>query len=187
MSEQVEKKPIYKKWWFWVIIVAVLLVILGGSDTSQQPETTLTTGEANTTNSTSDNNTAEQSKKYSAGEIYQDSNMAIKYVSVNENFTGYSQYADIKEGDKIIQAEFEAENLGTTDLYFSAYNFNCYADGYDCESFWSVENSGFSSSLSTRKKAKGAVYFQVPKDAQSITIEYDINTFTGEKIEFNVK
>lgn len=185
MSEKTEKKPIYKKWWFWVIIAVVLLAIAGGSESTQQSETTLTSGETNTTSSIS--NSSVQSKKYAVGEIYQDNNMAIKYVSVDENFTGYNQYATIKEGHKVIKAEFEAENLAKTDLYFSAYNFKCYADGYDCESFWSVEESGFSSSLSSNKKARGAVYFQVPTEAKSVVIEYQINMFNGEKIEFNVR
>ena len=41
--------------------------------------------------------------------------------------------------------------------------------------------------LAELKKAKGAVYFQVPSNAQSISIEFNINTFTGEKVEFIVK
>ena len=150
MSEQVEKKPIYKKWWFWGIIIVVLIVALGGSNNTQQPQTTLTTGEDNITNEYETNTS--QDKQYVVGEIYQDNNMAIKYVSADENFTGYSQYADVKQGYKVIKAEIEVENLGTTDLYFSAYEFSCYADGYDCESFWSVEESGFSSNLSSKKK-----------------------------------
>lgn len=193
MSEKTEKSPIYQKWWFWVIIAIVILAAIGGSSSTEQPQTSLTSGDTNTENnlSTTNNNseivTQKQDKKYEVGEIYQDSSMAIKYVSVDENFTGYNQYADVKEGHKIIKAEFEAENLGTSDLYFSAYNFKCYADGYDCESFWSVEGSGFSSSLSSQKKAKGAVYFEVPTNAQEIVIEYETNMFVGEKIEFKVK
>ena len=86
-----------------------------------------------------------------------------------------------------MKADFEAENLGTADAYFSAYEFDCYADGYDCEAFWSFEGSGFSSTLSSGKKAKGTVCFQVPVNANSITIEYTLNTFTGDKVEFLVK
>lgn len=181
-----EKKAIYKKWWFWAIVAVLVLLIVGATSSETQPQTTLTSGnENNSTENTTQ--TTNETKKYSIGEIYQDSSKAIKYVSVDENFTGYSKYADIKDGCKIIKADFEAENLGTSDFYFSAYDFDCYADGYDCESFWSVDGSGFSSTLSNGKKAKGTVYFQVPSDAQTISIEFNINTFTGEKVEFIVK
>lgn len=185
MSNIEEKKPIYKKWWFWGIIIIALLVLIGGINGQQQVQTTLSSDEIN--QSKPNVNNTEQEKKYSVGEIYQDNSMAIKYVSLDENFTGYNQYADIKEGCKIVKAEFEAENLGTSDLYFSAYNFKCYADGYDCESFWFADNSGFSSNLSNKKKAKGTVYFQVPIESQSVTIEYDLNIFTNGKVEFIVK
>lgn len=181
-----EKKPIYKKWWFWVIVVVVLLIIGSMGSSKEQPKTTLTSGSKNNSTENTTQATAE-AKKYSIGEIYQDSSKAIKYVSVDENFTGYSKYADIKDGYKIVKADFEAENLGTSDFYFSAYDFDCYADGYDCESFYSVDGSGFSSTLSNGKKAKGAVYFQVPSEAKTISIEFNINTFTGEKVEFIVK
>lgn len=186
-NEETEKKPIYKKWWFWVIVVLAALIIIGASGSGEETsKTTLTS--SNDTNSNI-NETATEAKKsnYSVGEVYENSNIAIKFVSVDENYTGYSQYADIKDGCKIVKAEFEAENIGTSDEYFSAYEFDCYADGYDCEDFWSFDNSGFSSTLSSGKKAKGTVCFQVPTNATNITIEYSLNSFTSEKVEFLVK
>lgn len=181
-----EKKPIYKKWWFWVIII-VIIIAIGGAGTNNQstPTTTLSEGDSSTQNQQTSN--ASEEKTYNVGEIYQDDSVAIKYSSMNENYTDYNEYSDVKDGYKIVKADFEAENLGTSDKYFSAYDFACYADGYDCEAFWYFEGSGFSSTLSTGKKAKGSVCFQVPADATSITIEYTLNTFTGDKVEFLVK
>lgn len=134
-----------------------------------------------------ENGTAENKKIYAVGEVFENSNIAIKYVSNNADFKGYGQYSTIKDGCKILSAEFEFENVGASDRYVSAYEFNCYADGYDCESFFSVENSGFSSTLSAGKKTKGTVYFQVPANAGDITIEYKLNMFNGDKVEFVVK
>lgn len=181
-----EKKPVYKKWWFWVIVVLAVLIIGASRSGEETSKTTLTS--SNDTNSNI-NETVTEAKKsnYSVGEVYENSNIAIKFMSVDENYTGYSQYADVKDGYKIIKAEFEAENVGTSDAYFSAYEFDCYADGYDCEDFWSFDDSGFSSTLSSGKKAKGTVCFQVPATATSITIEYSLNSFTGDKVEFLVK
>ena len=165
-----------------VIGVLVLLGLISGSDTSNQSKTTLTSG----TNSEV-TKTVEENKVYSVGEIYEDSNIAIKFVDFDDNFTGYSEYADVKAGYKVIKAEFEAENLGSTDELFSSYDFNCYADGYDCESFWYFEESGFSSTLSAGKKGKGAVCFEVPENAEEITIEYDLNIWTSKKVIFKVQ
>lgn len=192
MSNQNEgKKPVYKKWWFWLIIVLVVLVIAGSSGSEDNTNTSKTTlnsnNETSEPNTNNENNSTEEKSSYSVGEIYEDNNIAIKYVAKNENFTNYNKYSTINSGYKIISADFEFENLGTSDQYVSAYDFDCYADGYDCEAFWNVEGSGFSSTLSTGKKAKGTVYFQVPENATEITLEYEIDAWTSEKVEFIVK
>lgn len=180
-----EKKPIYKKWWFWLIVIVVIVAIAGGTgSTSNEPKTTLTSGETET--NTSVENT-EVKTEYNVGDVYEDKNIAIKYVSANDNFTGYSSYATIKEGYKIISAEFEFENVGTIDQTVSSFDFTCYADGYDCEDFWNTDNATFSSTLSSGKKTKGTVYFEVPKDATEIVLEYETNWLTSSKIEFIVK
>lgn len=180
------KKPIYKKWWFWLIILVLIIAIAGGSGNSgNETKTTLSTGEENnTTNNSSSNDTK---TKYNVGDIYEGKDVAIKYVSVDENFTGYSSYASIKDGYKIIRADFEFENIGTTDKLVSSYDFNCYADGYDCDDFWDTEDATFSATLSSGKKTKGSVYFEVPKDATEIVLEYEVNWLTSSKIEFVVK
>lgn len=126
-------------------------------------------------------------KEYNVGDKFENDEIAITFVSKDENFTGYREYAVIKDGYKIVKAEFEFENVGDSNKYVSSYNFDCYADGYDCDSFWSVENSSFSSTLSSGKKTKGAVYFQVPKDSESITLEYNINSLDDEIVEFIIK
>lgn len=167
-----------------VVVIIFWVGIVGESETQtkETSKTTLTSQNVGTS-IISDN----KKKKYNIGEIYEDSNIAIKYVSVNDNFTTYNRYATIKTGYKVVKAEFEFENLSSSNQYVSAYEFDCYADGYDCESFWSVDDSGFSSTLSSGKKTKGSVYFEVPKDAKEITIEYSLNVWTSSKVEFIVK
>lgn len=41
--------------------------------------------------------------------------------------------------------------------------------------------------LSAGKKTKGSVFFEVPKDAKNITVEYETNFWTENKIIFVVK
>lgn len=187
-----EKKPFYKKWWFWVIIVIVILALFSGNSSNNPTDTsktTLTSGETeqNISTNTEDTTSKQTKTSYNVGEIFENKNLAIKYVSLNDDFKDYNKYADVKSGYKVIKAEFEFENIGTSDKYVSSYDFNCYADGYDCESFWSVDDSTFSSQLSSGKKATGSVYFQVPIDANSIQLEYDIDSWTNEKVIFVVK
>lgn len=181
-----EKKPVYKKWWFWLIIIIVVIIgIAGSSGDTDSPKTTLTSGDTNNSVNTNENN--DNKTEYHVGEIYEDKNIAIKYVSVNDNFTGYSSYTTVREGYKIISAEFEFENLGTTDQTVSSFDFTCYADGYACEDFWNTDNATFTSTLSSGRKTKGTVYFEVPKDATEIVLEYETNWLTSSKIKFIVK
>lgn len=184
--EEKAKKPIYKKWWFWVIIIIVIAVLanIGGSNDTSTPKTTLTSSDTSTS---TPEKKVETKSSYKVGEIYEDKDVAIKFVAVDTNFKGYSKYADVKSGHKVIKADFEFENVGSSDFLASAYDFNCYADGYDCENFWSTDDSGFSSTLSSGKKAKGSVYFEVPTSAKSITLEYETNLWTNNKVVFTVK
>jgi hypothetical protein len=160
---------------FWVFVFSV-----GNTDSNQ---TTLTPGDSSGASKISSNS----SKTYNVGEIYQDGNIAIKFVSANDDFKGYSKYATVKSGYKVLKAEFEFENLSSSDFAVTDWDFDCYADGYDCDSFWSVDDSGFSSTLSAGKKTKGNVYFEVPKDANEIIVEYELNMWSSDRVEFKVK
>jgi len=126
-------------------------------------------------------------KECVVGETLKNDNMNITFVSADENFKGYSEYAKIEPGYKIIRAEFEFQNVGTSNQYISSYNFDCYADGYDCDSFWSVEDSSFSTTLSSGKRAKGIVYFEVPENSENIVLEYNVNNWNNSIMRFIVK
>lgn len=179
-------EKIYKKWWFWVIVIVVIVAVAGGTgNNNNETKPTLSDGQENNVSNNSSNTGTKT--KYNVGDIYTGREVSIKYVALNDNFTGYSSYATVKEGHKIIRADFEFENVGTADQMVSSYDFNCYADGYDCESFWSTDDSTFTATLSSGKKAKGSVYFEVPKDATEIVLEYEVNWLTSSKIEFVVK
>lgn len=169
------------------IIILVILVTAFGSSTTNNSKTTLTTNDNSNASTTTSTTPSNPERKYNVGEIFESTIMAIKYVSVDDNFKGYSQYADVKAGYKIVKAEFEFENVSTTDKLASSYDFNCYADGYDCESFWNTDDAGFSANLSAGKKTKGSVYFSVPENATEINIEYQNNIFESQHVIFVVK
>lgn len=180
-----DQRNFFKKHPVWCTlgIIFILGVVLGAGSSNNEPKNTLNVGEQ----SVQTNSTVEEKTEYNVGEVYEDDYIAVKFTAKNENFTKYSKYADIKSGYKIIQATFEFENVGTADEYVSSYDFYCYADGYDCEAFYSVDDSTFGSTLSSGKKSKGNVYFEVPKEAKEIVIEYESNYWTDEKVKFIVK
>lgn len=164
-------------------ILVVLGIVLGaGGSSSSEPKNTLNSGSNTNTTPTTPVKT-----EFIAGEIYEDSYIAIKYVSKNTNFTKYNKYADVKKTQKVIQATFEFENVGEPDQLVTSYDFECYADGYACETFYSVDDSSFSANLSAGKKTKGNVYFLVPKDAKEIYLEYETDFWSDEKIKFVVQ
>lgn len=174
-------------WWQIVLIVFVAIIVLSMITTGDKENTSSNESDKTSTNQTTNNSKVEEKDSYIVGEIFKNNSISIAYESLNDNFTNYSSYATIKDGCKIISASFEFENVSNSDKVVSSYDFNCYADGYDCESFWSTEDSSFSANLSSGKKAKGTVYFQVPQDSNNIVIEYEDNIFSNKKVKFIVK
>ena len=197
MSAEAKICPNCKKrqkltWWQITLIVIGVIILLNlftsPSDENEGNQNDNSINNNTTTENVVTNDVQKQEKDtYSVGETFNDGYMSVKYSALNENFTGYSQYATVKPGYKVVCASFEFENISTTDQLASSYNFSCYADGYDCENFYYVDDSSFSANLSSGKKTKGNVYFEVPESSTSIVIEYENNIWTSSKIKFIVK
>ena len=88
-----------------------------------------------------------EKKEFKVGEVAENNSLIIKFLSQNLDFKDYNRYATVKAGYKILKAEFEFENKATSDDHVSDWNFECYADGYSCDTFYSVDDSGFSATL----------------------------------------
>ena len=134
-----------------------------------------------------DDKNEEIKTSFIVGEIYQDRYLKIQFVNLNENFIDYYRFFSPKDGYKVVKSSFSFENIGNSDKLVSSYNFNCYADGVAYDQFYSVDDSAFSHTLSSGKKASGDVYCEVPINSTSITLEYDTNFWTSENIEFVIK
>lgn len=183
MSEHEEKtkKPIYKKWWFWAIIVIIIIAIAGSS--GNKTNTTV----VSQTDTTSENKNQETTeKKVNVGEAVQTNEVKISYKSSKE-YTGYNSYSKPKSGNKVIKVEFEFENISNGDIYLE--NMDCYADGEKCEEYYYADDykSPTLESISKGKKVKSILYYEVPKSAEDIIIEYETDYWTNEKVEFIVK
>ena len=129
-----------------------------------------------------ESNTQNENQEFQVGYVVETKSLRISYLSKGD-YVDYSEFDKPKEGYKYIRAEFEFENIGKDDEYVSDMDFNCYADGYDMENKYLSEGE-LSATISSGRKAKGYVAFEVPVDAQDIVLEYEINMFDSKKIVF---
>lgn len=114
-----------------------------------------------------------QSKKYQVGDVIETDELKITYKKADV-FVSDNEYIQPGEGKEFIYIEIEAENISKDDAYISIMDFNCYADGVECD-YGVYMDDAISANLSPTRKAVGTVSFTVPKDAKSIEIEYDDN------------
>lgn len=176
------KKPIFKKWWFWVILVLVLLISMpGGED-----QTDDSAGQ-NATVQHSDNapTSAKLEKKeaYYVGDALMDGTTKIVFMSSGE-YRESNDYSAPQQGNKYIYLQFAFENTSNSeDASVSFYDFECYADGYAAQMYFGGEED-LSATLSAGRMTTGYIYFEIPKDAQVVEVEYTINVFTEEKAKF---
>lgn len=119
------------------------------------------------------------------GETLNSGDFKITFVSV-EDYTDYESYVAPESGNKIIKLDFKCQNDGTADEYISYYSFECYADNETAEVYIFGEDN-LSATVSSGRSTSGSVYFEVPADAESIEVEYEIDIWTSEKAIFVVK
>lgn len=181
------KKPIFKKWWFWLIIALVAVVIIGSASGGSEEESTTGNNEQTTTaNADVEETTVKQNDNvYHVGDVLDDNGLEITYVSA-EKWTGYNQYAAPKSGNMIIKLWFDVKNNTSGDRYITSYDFNCYADGAAAEEYYYADD-GISLTLSQGRSGSGAVYFEVPADADMIEVEYEVNIWSDKKAVFLVE
>ena len=119
---------------------------------------------------------------YVPGDIIEVGDLTITYVSCEEDFSD-NQFIQPADGCHYVTCTFEFENTGDDDEYISYYNFDCYADGASCTQAF-FRDDGISATLSSGRKAKGTVTFEVPDDATTIEMEYLDNAWTSSRVVF---
>lgn len=131
--------------------------------------------------------TTEGTKELTAnvGDVLTTESLKITYVSCEE-YKNYSEYSKPKSGNIIYKLSFNVENIGTTDRFVSYMDFKCYADNVATEAYYSVDDD-LSATVSSGRAAKGNVYFEVPKNAEKVEVEYETDFWTGGKAIFTVK
>ena len=180
-----------KKWPIIVVVIAILfiLAVVGGGTSDDGGSGNAGTQAKNDMNNQQTSKDTEtelpESKGYTVGQTWQNKYLSVSYLEAGE-YTDYEEYSAPDEGYKIIYAKFEFENIGSSDQVVSFTDWNCYADGYSCESYYMMDDSSSSyvETLSAGRKCKGTIAFSVPEDAKSIEFEYDTNVWTSENILF---
>ena len=129
-------------------------------------------------------NTAASANAFQVGDIVESDRLNISYLSCEKD-TSYSQFSEPVSGTHYVTLTFEFENKGNSDEFVSFYDFDCYADGKNCDQAYFRDDS-LSATLSAGRKAQGTVTFIVPEDASTVEVEYLSNAWTSSRVVFTV-
>lgn len=162
-----------------VILIFSLFAIGSGSDKAS------VSSDSASDNSKTTTQKADEPVKVKVGETLTTNTLKITYKSSADDKG--AQYFPAASGNKIIKLTFEIENISSTDQIVSVYDFKCYSDDVASSAYYYGDNGLSTTTLSSGRKATGNVYFEVPKNANSIDVEYETNYWSGNKAIFVVK
>ena len=183
MAEQKKKKKKKRLIIFGVIAAIIVVIIIassGGSSDNKVEDASSDAAQSQTTQPAV--------TKIEAGKaVTIDDELKITFSSCNTNFTKYSDYEAPAKGNKVVSADFKIENVSSTDQYIDS--IECYADDKKCDEFMGIENytNPFIDVISSGRSISGTVYFEVPKNAKDIELEFENNVWTEDKVVFVVK
>lgn len=194
------KKPFFLQPWLFVVLGLLVLIVIVGS-ASKNKSNTPGGADANASAAPADQTAVPgetaasqpveavtpkpapvEKSEYVVGDEVMDGKLRLIYVRSGE-YVSDNQFSQPKEGYKYISLTFAAINEGNSDEHISYFDFEAYADGYSAEQYYGSDN-GLSATLSPGRSTVGDVIFEVPKDAEKIEVEYEVNVFTDKKIKF---
>lgn len=164
-----------------MVLIVLIGIIGGGEDKPVAEKTGVMEQEAEQTAE------EEASDSFSVGDIVETDYMRITFVSADQ-YIEENEFMQPKEGYEYWRFEFNFENISDTDQTVSSMmDWECYADNQNADQTWLVDDNGLDATLSPGRTTQGAVYFEIPEDAESIEIEYSVNLWTDERVVFVVK
>jgi hypothetical protein len=120
------------------------------------------------------------------GDSFEHNGLKVTINSADLDFTDYDDtygWHTPNSGDKYIMVSVTFENNSDSDKYVSLYDFDCYADNATCDQTYGLDDNDFmNTNLSSGRNVSFKVYFEVPKDAQSIELEYETNSWSDERV-----
>ena len=128
-------------------------------------------------------NTEVSEDVYHVGDILETKQLRITYLSCGE-FGSDNMFIQPKDGYKYLYIELEFENISDSDEYVSSFSFDCFADGSACCQSYYTGDDNLDATISSGRKTKGKVVFEIPKDATTVEFEYLDNLWTSGRILF---
>lgn len=129
---------------------------------------------------------------FKLNESFQNKYEKITVTEINTDFKDYNEFFEPDAGNKVVMVKLEIENVSTEndELYVSSMEFNAYADSVAAESFYGANGSynSITATVGKGKKAIGYLFYEVPANAQKITVEYNANFWVeGNTVEFIIQ
>lgn len=166
----------------WVIIAIIVIAIINIVSNGGDDEKVKKTGEVS--NNTETTKKEERNNVFKVGDIVETEDLKISFLS-SEKYNSDNEFIEPKKGCKFWKFEFEFENISETDQSVSSMmDWECYADNSKVDQAWIGDDSGLDAKLSPGRTTRGTIYFEVPKDAKSIELEYNISFWQSDKIIF---
>lgn len=167
-----------------IAICAFILILIGSLANVFEEDTSNIVSEENASRVVIDEN---KNKNLKVGDTLDANGLKITLNEAADWNGNHSRYSQPKNGYKYIRVYFIIKNTNSSDRYLSSYDFTCYADDAKMEEYIWGDNTLESGKISNGRNIQGYVYFEVPKNAQKIEIEYETDWWTDEKACFKVK
>lgn len=169
-----------------IIMIAFLIFLLDSclSDGSTETPSTVTpTTQAETTEENKE-------KEVSKGNSFDVDGLVINIDDIVIDYTDYDDeygFHKLEEDKQYVHVKFTCTNNSDSDKYVSIYDYECYADGSLCESYYGFNSDFMNANLSSGRNVTYSTYYIVPKEAKEIELEYTKNILTNEKIIIKIK
>ncbi len=193
LNEQKKKKK--KKTLIIIGIIAVIIILIGiiasGGEDKPSVNTPSDSGNAAASQQTDKDTSSIDNKEndlsqIKPGDVVTTKKVKVTYVSCDADYTDYNSYIGPANGNKVIRAEMEFENISSGDIFLT--DFTCYADNKKCENYYGVNDyaSPVLEKISSGRAFTGILYFEVPEDAKVIELETAFD-WSNQKVVFIVE
>lgn len=185
MKEQKKKKK--KKRLIILLVIVIFLIVVIAVSSSGTGDNKVESIDETAVSQSVGETTTQGTQKIKAGNAVTTDTLKISYLSCNSNWKEYDSYSAPESGNKIIRAEFTFENISSTDQSLSG--ITCYADNKKCEEYYFADDysSPVLETISAGRTLNGILYYEVPKDAEEIELEFESDYWSSEKIIFVVE
>lgn len=176
--------------WVVVIIVAMLFVGALSDDSDNEPKKvqneTPEPSVADSDEQDSGEEEAEETTVFRVGETAELNGVQVTMTAFEESEG--SDYLFPDDGNVFVLAEFKIVNNTDRELGISSMlSFEAYADDYALNyslSATTLKDSQLDGSIAAGKKMKGWIGWEVPKDYESVEIQFKDNVWSSRKFVF---